>query len=317
MKPKIPLVAPFEINSQVTPMGCTDLNYLLGNYYIEVNRSLLRAGYNSYSLFFSKWEKPGPLDFAYSPDAYDYLLNGERALEFKSPHVMMVSNFNLIETTGGLDTYLSRLKSKKRSEFKKLQGRATVTDVVYDSDLIDSLMIQGLNEYYDAERMKREDDWFGWGFQTNKAPINLMLYAGHYAEPDGMLRHGLKRLLLNVYNSDGEYVCRTLCFSDHKDKVLYALSDELKNKDLYSAKEVTIANIEWACNNGYSYVEIDNGIVTEESVADPSALIRVSYKNLFYTGLGSIPRFFSTQSAFETFLNMECDEEEIGIDDVE
>lgn len=310
----LPLVAPYEIISQTAPMGSMELNYLIGNYYVEVNRNLLRAGYNSYGLYFSKWEKPGPLDFAYQPDAYDFLLNGHAALEYTSPNVMEVALFNLIETKGGLDMYLSRLKSKKRSEFKKLQGRSRVTAVTYDEgNDIDSLMVKALEEYYEAERNKSEDEWFGWGFQTNKAPLNLMIYAGNYANHDGILRYGLKRLLLEVRNSEGEYVCQTICFSDHNDKVLYALSDELKNKDLYSAKEVTIANIEWACENGYSYVEIDNGIVSEETVADPSALVRVSYKNMFYTGVGKIPRYFSSEGALKRFIETgmeESDEDE-------
>lgn len=301
---KLPLVAPFEIISQVTPLGYMELNYVSGNYYVEVARSMLRAGYNRYGLFFSEWQKPGPLDFGYSPDSYGYLLNGDSAsVEFRSQYVDVVDGFHLIETTGGLDAYMSRLKSKKRSEFKKLLGNSNVVRVIDSLEILNTLLVSALDGYLEAEKSKDVESWFSNGFMTNKAPINLMLYVANYVEPGTGIRvNTMHPFMLEVHNSDGDYVCQTLCLSDHNGKVLYALSDELKDPNLYRAKDVTVANIEWACANGYSYVDIDNGFVSEDTVSDPSDLVRVAYKNLFYTGVGSQITFFSSEDAHHNFV---------------
>lgn len=312
----IPLVSPYDIISQITPMGNMDLNVIMGNYYVEDNHCLTRAGYNAHCLFFSKWKKPGPLDFIYQPDGYDYLLNGKDAIEFSDGPEELVGEFHIIETKGGLDAYLSRLKSKKRSEFKKLQGRANVgkyvTAICGDtenpiSELIDSYLMNTLNEYYEKEAGKSIDDWFGAGFNTNKSPILLMLYAGHYAVD--MIRKGMTRILLPIVDEKGENICVTMCLADHHGKVLYALSDETKVEGKYSAKEVTVANIEWACANGYEYVDIDNGFVSEHTVADPSDLVRVAYKNLFWTGVASVPRYFSSERAMRDHFTIVDDED--------
>lgn len=300
---KLPLVAPFEIISQVTPLGSMDLNYVSGSYYVEVGRSMMRAGYNTYGLYFSEWQKPGPLDFGYSPDSYAQLLDPNSPLEFESMYFDRSVCFHLIETAGGLDAYMSRLKSKKRSEFKKLLGNATVVRVIDSPEILNTLMVRALNGYLDSEKEKSVGDWFEHGFMTNKAPINLMLYVGNYVEQcEGIRVNRMHPFLLEVHNADGQYVCQTLCLSDHDGKVLYALSDELKDHDLYRAKDVTIANIEWACANGYHYVDIDNGFENEDTVADPSALVRIAYKKLFYTGTGERVTYFSSEEAYNNFV---------------
>lgn len=300
---KMPTLGPFEINSQVYPMGDAPMNFLVGCYYVEGNRYLKRAGYLDYALFYSDWRTPGPLDYKYQPDAYKFLIEGIEAVEHTTPYMAIESCFRLIETKGGFDAYLSRLKSKRRSELKKINTLTIDTSsILSDGDLvntgIDVYLESRFNHHVAVDENKTIDDWFGHGFTTTKAPLLLLLYVGKQIQLGRNLLGSstLKRVLLPVHDAEGRHVCNTLCISMHNDKFLYAVCDENKSED-YSAKAVTIANIQWAAENGYEYVDIDNGILSEDTVSDDTVMGRVAYKSIFFTGYAEIPCYFNDENS--------------------
>ena len=292
---------PASILSQYSALGFSGINFLFGHHYAELHRNFFQLGFMQYSLFFDDWMPPTPMDFGYSPDAYDYLIHGETANQFTSPHVFEDNPMRIIKTVGGYEAYLARLNSKKRSEFKKCNTLTALPQPIRNPEFLMKCLEEVSQLHYEDLRSKTPDQWFDGSFNTRLASLYLVNYIAQNRKC--MEDRSANAFILPVYDpKTDELICYTHCVSSMDDKVLYCLVDTHR-ADSYSAKAVTAANIAWACNNGYDYVDIDNHVYQAGlfELADQSSASKLAYKNIFFTGSYERKTYFSSQAALDSF----------------
>lgn len=292
---------PATILSQYSNLGFCAINFLYGKHYFELYRSFFQLGFMQYSLYFDDWKSPEPMDYGYTPDMYDLILNGESCLHYKSPHVFEDTPMREIHITGGLEDYLKRLNSKKRSEFRRCNTAVASSMPIIASDAMRRIRDDICEKHYEELASKGVSGWFDGSHNTRLASVYLVSYL---QQEKGLMEDRTARsFLLPIFDRDTEdLICYTHCVSSMDDRVLYCLVDTNRS-DKYSAKAVTVANIEWACANGYDYVDIDNHIYQEGlfELLDPSSIAKIAYKNMFFTGVPTRKTYFSSAEALETF----------------
>lgn len=299
-------LSPTTILSQYSNVGFCGINFLYGHHYFELYRSFFQLGFMQYSLYFDDWKSPDPMDYGYTPDMYDLLLNGETCLHYKSPHVFEDTPMKEVHVTGGLEEYLKRLNSKKRSEFRRC-STAVAYDPIKNKDTMRGILDKVCEDHYAELASKEVSGWFDGSHNTRLASAYLV---GYINQENGVMEdRSATSFLLPVFDkTTGDLLCYTHCVSSMNDRVLYCLVDTNRS-DSYSAKAVTVANIEWACANGYDYVDIDNHIYQEGlfELLDPSSIAKIAYKNMFFTGIPTRKTYFSSASALETFVSKRDD----------
>lgn len=295
-----PKLSPASILSQYNCMGYSAINFLYGKHYYELYRSMFQLGFMQYSLYFDDWQPPIPMDFGYAPDQYELLLDGPICVQFKSPHVFTDTPMRLIHVQGGLGKYLSRLNSKKRSEFRRC-FTASSSQPIKNAYVMDKIFNEVCEQHYAELSTKNPAQVFDGSHNTRLASAYMVQYV---ALNDKCLQdRTANAFLLPIHDKEtNELLCYTHCVASLDNRVLYCLLDSHRS-DNYNAKSATIANIEWASENGFHYVDIDNHIYQPGlfELADQSSVSKLSYKNMFFTGTVVRDTYFSTQEALDTF----------------
>ena len=291
---------PTSILSQYNCMGYSAINFLYGKHYRELYRNMFQLGFMQYSLYFDDWQPPTPLDFGYSPDQYELLLDGDVSIEFKSPYVFTDTPMRLIHVQGGLGKYLSRLNSKKRSEFRRC-FTASSSQPIKNSYVMEKIFNEVCDQHYSDLSSKTPEQFFDGSYNTRLLGAYMVQYV--FNNPKCLQDRTATAFLLPIYDKEtDELLCYTHCIASFSNRVLYCLMDSHRS-DNYHAKSATIANIEWASEQGFHYVDIDNHIYQDGlfELTDQSSISKLSYKNLFFTGTVTRETYFSSQEALDNF----------------
>ena len=270
-------------------------------------------GYHQ-NLYLEPWAvKTCPLSILYSPDQYEYLKLGDKALEFTSDYRIETKTSPLIETRDGMDSYLQRLTSKHRSEVRKLLKEVSTwklhTSHSMSLGIADEKptpeLLNFINSAYteiagyhssllDATELSQK-------YKTEITPIVLLygLISGQIKSWDNC---DARILILSLTDDMGDKVCDTLALSMFGGFVLHLFAD-INKGDNYYAKKACTAQIEWAATNGYSFVDIGNEVIDSESINHDSRK-RAIYKTIFYTRSEhyEIPGFYTDSFGYENHL---------------
>lgn len=325
--------SPLEVLSFLNPFGEVSGNIINGFSYTNEHRTFFRAGLLRNALYFDDWHSPKPFGFAYNPDKYQFLITGDPNIpeDIKDtcvPYVDESRTCGTIDVSGGFDAYLSRLKSKKRSELKKIASRMECSvDRILHLKYLGTSSIAELeinSVYYDRikNKIRRESnltfselmetfDTEMQNFVFFKYLIDTLYYVKRIGlmdtdRNDCIIRSVKSIIVLGVYK-DGERVCNTYGVVDSND-VAYCLVD-VNRTEHYLAKDACVANIMWAANSDFKYVDFNNAIQTKDTVAKEEDFYRVQYKNALFTSIYTPTLYFSSQEDLDSYLEFKSYEE--------
>lgn len=256
--------------------GLMYFNFLKGVFYREQGDILLTLPYGGFTLNYTSWRSPVPLDYGYFQH-YNVYTPIPKDVCQDYPYTIP-DYYNVIDISGGMEEYLSSLSAKNRSEIRGMVKRRKTSRSI--SSITLSELMSMIDNFPDTPTDVGE--YFD-NFDTTKS---VLCFAAHIANL------GTPVYRMDVTDEDGILLGSTV-WTIVRD-TFYRLID-IDLSDSIKSKDMTLHSLEMATElEGIKYYDMSNDWGDTGS--------RTGYKRMFYTGRAPVTLYFNSEEVRSRFI---------------